>query len=151
MKYWLFKTEPDVYSIDHLAAEKCGYGVWDGIRNYQARNLLRDEVKVGDKVMIYHSSCKNIGIAGIGNIVRSSYPDPAQFNPESPYFDAKASTDNPRWYCVDVSFIEKFDEVIPLKTLKAMPQLAEMILIRQGRLSVQPVTVTEWKTIEKLK
>lgn len=147
MNYWLFKSEPDEYSIDDLAAETKGFGRWDGIRNYQARNLLRDQVAAGDLVLFYHSSCKVPGVAGIAKVVKPAYPDPAQFNPESRYYDPKATEDAPRWYCVDVSFVERFELVVPLKTIKATTELAEMMLVKQGRLSIQPVSETEWQTL----
>ncbi|MCG8312739.1 MAG: EVE domain-containing protein [Pseudomonadales bacterium] len=150
MNYWLFKSEPDAYSIDDLAREKSGAGRWDGIRNYQARNILRDQIKVGDKVFFYHSSCKIPGIAGIAKVVKAAYPDPSQFNEKSSYFDNKSTVDNPRWYCVDISLVEKFTETIPLKRLKTIENLAEMTLLKQGRLSIQPVTPAAWKTIVKL-
>lgn len=145
MNYWLFKSEPDELGIDDLAA--AGVQRWDGIRNYQARNLLRDQVAVGAQVLIYHSSCKEVGVAGIAKVVSAPYPDPLQFDPESPYFDPKSPTDNPRWVSVDIAFVEKFDRVLRLQAIKAMPELAGMVLIRQGRLSVQPVQAPEWRAI----
>lgn len=145
MNYWLFKSEPDELGIDDLAA--AGVLRWDGIRNYQARNLLRDEVAVGDQVLIYHSSCKEVGVAGIAEVVSAPYPDPLQFDPESPYYDPKSPADNPRWVSVDIAFVEKFARVLRLQTIKAMPELAAMVLIRQGRLSVQPVQAPEWRAI----
>lgn len=150
MAYWLLKTEPDEFSIDDLKALGSESEPWDGIRNYQARNIMRDQIKVGDLAFIYHSSCKNVGIAGIAKVVKEAYPDPAQFNPQSKYHDAKASPDNPRWVCVDVVFVEKFEHLIPLKTIKAHPALTEMALVKQGRLSVQPVTEQEWEVINKI-
>jgi predicted RNA-binding protein with PUA-like domain len=148
--HWLFKSEPDVYGIDDLQQEPKGTGHWDGIRNYQARNFLRDQVKEGDRVFIYHSQCKPPGIAGIARVVREAYPDPAQFDPDSDYYDPKASKDNPRWYAVDIQFEEKFPELVPLKTIKQQAELEDMVLLKQGRLSVQPVKATEWKKILKL-
>jgi predicted RNA-binding protein with PUA-like domain len=150
MAYWLFKSEPDEYSIDDLAAEASGFGVWDGIRNYQARNLLRDKVAVGDKVFFYHSSCKLVGVAGIMEVVKAAYPDPAQFDSNNKYFDAKASEDKPRWFCVDVRFEQKFAEIVALKMIKATDSLKDMVLVNQGRLSIQPVSKKEWQTILKL-
>ncbi len=151
MAYWLFKSEPDEFSIDDLAALKGKPEPWDGIRNYQARNLLRDKVAVDDEVLIYHSSCKHIGVAGTAVVTRDAYPDPDQFNPESKYYDPKASPDNVRWYCVDVVFAEKFDRLIPMKELKSESRLSEMMLLKQGRLSVQPVTAREWKIIQGMR
>ena len=133
MAYWLFKSEPDDFSIDDLAALKRTPEPWDGIRNYQARNILRDKVAKGDEVLIYHSSCKNVGIVGAATVSRDAYADPDQFNPESKYFDPKASEENVRWYCVDVVFKEKFPRLIPLAELKQMPELENMVLLKQGR------------------
>ncbi len=147
MAYWLFKTEPDEFSIDDLAGLAGRAEPWNGIRNFQARNLLRDQVAIKDKVFIYHSSCKQVGIAGIGVVSRSAYPEPDQFNPESRYFDPKATLDNPRWFCVDVTFEKKFNRVITLSELKKQPSLANMALFKQSRLSVQPVTEAEWLLI----
>lgn len=144
-RYWLFKTEPDEFSIDDLQQRQRER--WDGIRNYQARNLLRDQVQVGDQVLIYHSSCKRVGVAGIAEVVSQPYPDPLQFDPDSAYFDGKSSTDKPRWVSVDIAFVQKFTTVLSLQTIKAMPRLSDMVLIKQGRLSVQPVTQGEWQTI----
>jgi predicted RNA-binding protein with PUA-like domain len=149
LAYWLFKSEPDEFSIDDLAALGSNPEAWDGIRNYQVRNLLRDRVAEGDQVLIYHSSCKTVGVAGTGRVVRAAYPDPAQFDPASKYYDPRSSSDNVRWYCVDVVFGEKFPEVLPLAQLKAMPGLENMVLLRQGRLSIQPVTPGEWRQILK--
>jgi len=150
MNYWLFKSEPDEYSIDDLAAEPARTGRWDGIRNYQARNFLRDAVAVGDGVLFYHSACKVPAIAGTAEVVRPAYPDPAQFDPHSKYFDPKASGDKPRWYCVDVKWQGKFPRPLALAEIKRNPDLAEMVLVKQGRLSIQPVTAREWRAILKL-
>ena len=144
---WLFKAEPDVYGIEHLAAEKKQTGRWDGIRNYQARNFLRDQVALDDEVLLYHSHCKQIGVVGTARVVKTAYADPTQFNPESDYYDPKASPDAPRWFSVDICLQEKFPRIILLAEIKQQPQLAEMVLLRQGRLSIQPVTPKEWKTI----
>lgn len=150
MNYWLFKSEPDEYSIDDLKSEPSGKGRWDGIRNYQARNLLRDHVRKGDKVFFYYSSCKVPGVAGIAKVVSNAYADPTQFDANSAYFDSKASEEEPRWFCVDLKFIRKFPAVIPIKTLKSTPELDAMVLLKQGRLSIQPVTENEWKVIEAM-
>ena len=149
--YWLFKAEPDVYGIEHLAAETNQTGRWDGIRNYQARNFLRDKVAVDDEVFVYHSHCKNPGIVGVAHVVRAAYPDPSQFNPQSPYYDPKAQPEAPRWFAVDIQLKEKFAEIIPLTVLKHQAPLAQMVLLKQGRLSTQPVTPQEWKYILSLK
>ena len=148
MRYWLFKTEPDVFSIDDLKA--VGREPWNGIRNYQARNLLRDEVKAGDGVLIYHSSCKRVGVAGTATVVKAGYIDPDQFDPDDKYHDPKATVDKPRWYRVDVAFEQRFDDIVPLATLKSTTALANMVLLKQGRLSVQPVTAAQWRCILKL-
>lgn len=150
MAYWLFKTEPDEFGIDDLKAFGKKSAPWDGIRNYQARNLLRDQVQVGDQVLMYHSSCKLIGVAGTAEVVTAAFPDPAQFDPESKYFDAKATHEDPRWFNLEIVFKQKFESVVPLKLLKVTPELSEMTLLKQGRLSVQPVTAQEWNTILKL-
>jgi predicted RNA-binding protein with PUA-like domain len=146
-QYWLFKAEPDVYGIDHLAAAPNKTGRWDGIRNYQARNFLRDQIKLGDEVFIYHSSCKNVGIVGTAKVVKTAYPDPTQFDPESDYYDPKSPPENPRWISVDIQLTQIFPRLISLAEIKAQPALENMVLIRQGRLSTQPVTTDEWKYI----
>jgi predicted RNA-binding protein with PUA-like domain len=146
MAYWLFKTEPDTFSIDTLRTQKVS--CWEGVRNYQARNMMRDQVKVGDLVLIYHSSCKNVGVAGIAKVVREAYPDHFQFDPESDYYDPKSDPDNPRWIMVDVEFVRKTTRVIPLSVMKAMPELENMPLVKRGnRLSIMPVTEEEWEAI----
>lgn len=146
MAYWLFKTEPDTFSIDTLRNQKVS--CWEGVRNYQARNMLRDEIKVGDQVLIYHSSCQHIGVAGVATVVRESYPDHFQFEPESAYFDPKSSPDNPRWVMVDVAFERKLKRVIPLRLLKTRPELVDLPLVKKGsRLSVMPVSESEWQAI----
>ncbi|HEY7774750.1 MAG TPA: EVE domain-containing protein [Marinagarivorans sp.] len=146
--HWLFKTEPDVFSIHDLDSHQAS--MWDGVRNYTARNFLRDTVQCGDEVFIYHSSCKAIGIAGLARVSRQGYSDPAQFDANSPYFDAKSTRDAPRWYCVDLKLTQVFPKVIPLAVLKAQPKLANMMLIKQPRLSVSPVTDDEFAHILSL-
>ncbi|WP_445395481.1 EVE domain-containing protein [Zobellella sp. An-6] len=144
MAYWLFKTEPDTFSIDDLARANT---IWEGVRNYQARNFLRDEVQEGDEVFIYHSSCKQVGIAGIGRVVRAGFPDPFAFDPDSAYFDPKSSPDQPTWYAVELTF-ERRLPLLPLAALKANPALAGMPLVQKGsRLSVMPVTPAQWRAI----
>ena len=148
MGFWLFKTEPDAFSIDDLAARPQLTEPWDGVRNYQARNFLRDKVQLGDKVFIYHSSCKQVGIAGVAEVVKAGYPDTEQFNPESKYYDPKASIDAPRWYRVDVKFVEKFNTVLPLKIIKSLPEVTEVGLVKKGhRLSIMPVEENEWHAL----
>lgn len=150
MNYWIFKSEPDEYGIEHLAGEKRQTARWDGIRNYQARNNLRDRVRKNDMVLLYHSSCKHIGLAGTMQVVKAAYPDPAQFDPKSKYFDVKSNPDDPRWYCVDVRLVEKFPELIPTRALKAEPGTAELSIFKQGRLSVAPVTPAQWRAVQGL-
>ncbi len=146
MAYWLFKTEPDTFSIDTLRIQQVS--CWEGVRNYQARNMLRDEIKNGDLVLIYHSSCKKIGVAGIAKVVREAYPDHFALDPNSDYFDAKSDPENPRWVMVDVEFVRKTERVIPLGVLKAMPELSNLPLVKKGnRLSIIPVSEQEWQAI----
>lgn len=150
-RYWLFKTEPDCFSIDDLAAAKQQTSSWDGVRNYQARNLLRDDIKAGDKVLFYNSSAKPTGIAGLAVVSRGGYPDHTAWNPESEHFDPKASPKNPIWYMVDVTFVSQLRETLPLSVLKKTPGLEKMMVNQRGaRLSVQPVTPAEWKIVLRL-
>ncbi len=151
MNYWLFKSEPDAFSIDDLKAMKGKKDHWDGIRNYQARNLMRDDMKKGDLGFFYHSSCKVPGIVGIVEIVREAYPDHTAHDPEAKYYDPKSSPDNPRWVMVDVKFKRKFDEVLSLSALREVEALSDMVLLRKGsRLSIQPVSEEQWHTILEL-
>lgn len=152
MNYWVFKTEPSELSIADL--KKCGAkgSVWEGVRNYQARNLLRDRVAVDDRVFIYHSSCAHIGIAGVARVIRPAYPDPSQFDAGSPYYDPAATAEKPRWIAVDVRHELTFGELIPLATLKANTALAELVVVQKGsRLSVSPVSAAEAKVILALR
>lgn len=152
MGYWLFKTEPDAFSIDDLAAKPQQTEHWDGIRNYQARNFLRDNVKTGDKVFIYHSSCKQVGVAGLAKVVREGYVDHTQFDPDGKYYDPKSDPDNPRWVMVDVQLVEKFPKIIPLSAIKAHPGITETGLVKKGhRLSVMPVSNKEAELILAMK
>ncbi|MCC4269967.1 EVE domain-containing protein [Marinobacter nauticus] len=147
MAKWLVKTEPSECGIDDFARQPEGVIPWDGVRNYQARNFLA-KMREGDLVFIYHSSCKRIGIAGIVRVVKSAYPDPSQFNPESSYYDPKSTAEKPRWQAVDLQFERKLPALISLDTLKAMPELSELPLVRRGsRLSVMPVSDAEWQQI----
>ena len=148
--YWLFKAEPHIYGIEHLSAASDKIGRWDGIRNYQARNFLRDQVALNDEVFIYHSSCKNVGIVGTAKIVKTAYPDPTQFNPESDYYDPKSTHENPRWVSVDIQVKKTFPRIISLAEIKAQTALENMVLVKQSRLSTQPVTKTEWEYILEL-
>jgi predicted RNA-binding protein with PUA-like domain len=137
MHYWLMKSEPDVYSVDDLAREKVG--TWEGVRNYQARNHMR-AMRAGELAFFYHSSVEPPGLAGLMRVHREAYPDPTQFDPKSPYFDAKSRPDAPRWERVDVAFVEKLPRFVPLEELKSDPKCAGMLVIQRGmRLSVQPV------------
>ena len=147
MAKWLAKTEPDECSIDDFARDPDKAMVWEGVRNYQARNFLRD-MAAGDEIFIYHSSCRHIGIAGVVRVVRSAYPDPAQFDKKSAYYDAKSTKDNPRWTAVDMIFSQKLPRLIALDELKALPELEALALVRKGnRLSVMPVSEKEWQSI----
>ncbi len=148
MQYWLMKSEPDTFGIDDLAARPKATEHWDGVRNYQARNMMRDQMNVGDQVLFYHSACKTPGVAGIAEVVREGYPDFTARDPESKYYDPKASEDNPRWYMVDVRFVRKLKRLIPLSELKANPQLEDMPLLKRGnRLSIMPVDPQHWQQI----
>ena len=149
MAFWLMKSEPEVYGIDHLRQEKTT--LWDGIRNYQARNFVRS-MQPGDLFFFYHSSCPEPGIAGIGRITSAHYPDPTALEPGSHYFDAKASADKNPWSAIDVGFVEAFKRVIPLATLKAQSALIALPLVQKGtRLSVMPVGEEEWAAILALR
>ena len=149
ISHWLMKSEPDAFSIDDL--ERKGQDAWDGVRNYQARNFMRDGMRVGDKVFFYHSNCAEPGIVGIAEVATDAYPDPSQFDPKSDYFDSGSTRDNPRWMLVEVKFVKKFKRTITLDELKQQDALAEMALVRKGnRLSVMPVSDGDWKYILKL-
>lgn len=151
MTYWLFKSEPETFSIDHLKACQKGTDAWNGVRNYQARNMLRDQIKIGDEGFFYHSNCKTPGIVGTVNIVRAAYPDSTQFDSDSEYYDPKSTIESPRWFVVDVKFNQKFSSIISLQQLKMISELANMIVLRTGnRLSITPVTKEEWNIILKL-
>lgn len=147
MQYWLMKTEPNVFSIDDLKIKrKSG---WDGVRNYQARNFMRDQMKKGDIVLIYHSSCEVPGIAGLGTVSKEAYPDPTQYDSKSPYFDPKSTIDNPRWFMVEVEFKSKLQKLISLAELKNDPGLSSMIVLKKGsRLSITPITNLEYFALE---
>lgn len=141
------KSEPDEASIDDALAAKGGKLPWTGVRNYQARNFMRDQMQVGDGVLFYHSSCAEPGIAGIAEVASTSYPDPTQFDPESPYYDPNSDREHPRWLLVDVRALER-TRLISLPELRSHPELEEMIILRRGnRLSITPVTSAEWNFI----
>lgn len=151
MNYWLMKSEPDVFGIDHLRKRPKQTEHWDGVRNYQARNMLRDQMQVGDRIFFYHSNCTEPGIVGIARIVRAGYPDHTALDPEGKYHDPKSTPENPRWYMVDVKFERKLARTITLDELKGHPELADMPLVRRGnRLSIMPVTAAQWEFILSL-
>ena len=148
MHHWLMKSEPDAFSIDDLKNKPDETEHWDGVRNYQARNMMRDEMKVGDQVFFYHSNCKEPGIVGIAKVVKTAYPDFTAWDPESKYYDPKSSPDNPRWFMVDIKFVRKLARTITLNELKNHPDLGDMPLVRRGnRLSIMPVTAQQWNTV----
>ena len=147
MRYWLMKSEPDEASIDDALAAKGGTVAWTGVRNYQARNFMRDDMRVGDGVLFYHSSCAEPGIAGLAEVASAAYPDPTQFDRKSPYYDPKSDPESPRWLLVDVRATKK-TRLIGLPELREQSQLEDMIILRRGnRLSITPVTPVEWQVI----
>jgi predicted RNA-binding protein with PUA-like domain len=151
MNYWIMKSEPDVFSFEDLKNRPNKSEPWNGVRNYQARNFMRDEMKVGDLILFYHSSCAIPGIAGIARVASSPYPDSTQFDAKSEYFDPKASKEVPRWFLVDVAFHKDLKKAVPLEELKKHPELAAMRLLQRGnRLSILPLTQEEFKFIAKL-
>ena len=150
MRVWLLKTEPQECSIEHIRCARDGIMRWDGIRNYQARNRLRDEVTEGDRCLIYHSGVREPAIVGSATVVRSAYPDPLQFDAASPLFDVRASATQPRWVCIDIRYCEQFPRPLSLAAIKRHAGLASMCLLRQGRLSVQPVSADEWHLIGQI-
>ncbi len=147
MAYWLFKTEPSCFSLDDLRNRPDMTEHWDGVRNYQARNFLRDAVKVGDRVLIYHSNIPEPAVVGIAEVVRAGYPDFTAFDTEGEHFDPKASAGNPIWYMVDVRYVEALRRPVTLEAIKGNPLLSNMPLVRRSRLSIQPVTAEEWQII----
>ncbi len=147
-RHWLMKSEPAEASIDDLAAAPDQRLPWSGVRNYQSRNFMRDEMAIGDDVLFYHSSCAEPGIAGIAKVASAPYPDPTQFDPASPYFDPKASRESPRWIHVDVQLVRK-TRLLPLREMRAAPELATMAVLRRGnRLSITPVSDAEWRAVQ---
>jgi len=149
-KYWLFKSEPDVYPIEALAKEKGQTTYWDGIRNYQARNTLRDDVQVGDGILYYHSRVNPMAVVGTATVTRAGYADPTQFDPKEKKYDPKARREEPTWYVVDIKLDQIFKAPVTLKEMRDMKPLAEMVLLAKGsRLSVQPVRKKEWTAILK--
>jgi len=151
MQYWLMKSEPDVFGIQHLMRCPNKTDSWDGVRNYQARNMMRDDMQKGDLAFFYHSNCKEPGIAGIMKIVRAGYPDHTALDPAQKYYDPKSNPDKPRWYMVDVRFVRELKRVITLSELKDRKELADLPLVRRGnRLSVMPVSEAQWNFILSL-
>lgn len=149
--YWLFKTEPDAFSWDDLKASPRKTSMWDGVRNYRARNFLRDEVKKGDGVLFYHSRVKPPAVVGVARVVRAGYPDPTQFDSRAKYYDPKSSPENPRWFAVDVKMEKALPEPVSLPRMRETPSLEGMILLKKGnRLSIVPVTAAQWKTVLRL-
>lgn len=151
MHYWLFKSEPSCFSIDDLSHRSKQIAYWDGVRNYQVRNMLRDDIKTGDLGLFYHSSCVPPGIAGIIKVVKNGYPDFTAWDLNSEHYDPKSTSDNPRWYMVDVQLVKKFSRLITLDEIKKNPMLKKMQICRKGnRLSITSVTPEEWKIILNL-
>ena len=151
MRYWLMKSEPSCFSIDNLKNKPNQTYYWDGVRNYQARNFMRDDMKIGDKLFFYHSNCTPPGIVGVAEVVSEPYPDFTAFDPFSQHPDPKSTPENPRWYMVDVQFKEKFANIIALNELKQYAELLQMPLLRKGnRLSITPVSPAEWDFIMRL-
>ncbi|KFZ36713.1 hypothetical protein HR45_14745 [Shewanella mangrovi] len=151
MRYWLFKSEPDEYSIEDLQQSAQQGTCWFGIRNYQARNFLRDELQQGDQLFFYHSSCKQPAIVGTASIISHSYPDPTAYDPQSSYFDIKSTPEQPRWFATDIQWRSTFHQPVTLAAMKQHPALNGMFLIKKGnRLSIQPVSEAEWRLINAL-
>lgn len=150
-RYWLFKSEPESFSIDDLAAAPRRTTGWDGVRNYQARNLLRDEVQVGDGVLFYHSSTDPLAIVGTMQVVRAGYPDLTAFDPDDDHYDPRSDREQPTWSMVDVQLVQKFAQPVTRSMLQADPRLRGMLVLQRGsRLSIQPVTADEWKAVHQL-
>lgn len=147
MAYWLIKSNPSCFSINDL--QHLGTEMWDGVRNYRARNFMRDDMQVGDKAFFYHSSAKPSGVAGIVTISKAGYPDTSQFHPEHRHYDPKATEENPRWYMVDVSFDQTFSDILPLSELKFLPTLEDSLLLRKGceQLTIIPLESKHWYAI----
>jgi len=149
MKYWLMKCEPSAYTIEKLQQD--GTTSWEGVRNYQARNFIRDEMKRGDRVLFYASNADPSGVTGVAEISREAYPDKFATKKGHKYFDEKSTADNPIWYMVDIGFVETFPHIVPLETLKSTPGLEEMVVTKKGsRLSIQPVTKSEFDIVVKM-
>ena len=150
-KYWLVKSEPECFSIQDLSRQPAKTTCWDGVRNYQARNMLRDEIKLGDQVLFYHSNADPPAIVGVAKVVKESYPDHTALDPKNDHYDPQATKDDPRWYMVDIKLERIFPKPLSLDSLREVPELKSMELLRRGsRLSVQPVRKTEFDTVLKL-
>ncbi len=150
MNYWLMKSEPETFGIDHLQLSNNKTHCWDGVRNYQARNFMRDTMQVGDQAFFYHSNCKIPGIVGIVEIVSESYADHTAFDPESKYYDPKSNHITPRWYMRDIKLVKKLPQIIALSELRANPELSSLLILKTGnRLSITPVTAQQWNAILK--
>lgn len=152
MRYWLMKSEPDTFSLDDLKSRPGKREPWDGIRNYQARNFMRDDMKKGDQVLFYHSNCKEPGVVGLAEIASNhAYPDPTQFDSKSNYFDPKSTKENPRWLLVDLKYKSTFKQVVTLSQIKEDPKLQDMLVVRKGqRLSIQPVEEADFEHVCEL-
>lgn len=151
MHYWLMKSEPTAFSIDDLKSSPHQTAPWDGVRNYQARNMLRNDMQVGDLAFFYHSSCEVPGIVGIMEIVKAGYPDFTAFDPKNHHYDPKSKPEKPLWYMVDVRFKQKFEDAIRLSDLRQNPRLSHMPLLQRGsRLSIMPVTPEEWQAVLRM-
>ncbi|MDH4118964.1 MAG: EVE domain-containing protein [Acidimicrobiia bacterium] len=148
MKHWLMKSEPDAFSIDDL--ERVGIEPWDGIRNYQARNYMRDTMSIGDRVLFYHSNAKPPGVVGLAEVASEPYPDPTQFDPGAKYYDPKSDPADPRWILVDVKFVAKLPRLVSLDELRHHPEVSDMVLLSRSRLSVQPVDEKHFDFIVEL-
>ena len=152
MNYWLMKSEPGCFSIEDLIKSPDQTTYWYGVRNYQARNFMKDDMKIGDLAFFYHSNCNPPGIVGVAKVVKEAYPDYTAFDPFSEHPDPKSTPEKPRWFMVDVQFIKKYPQIISLHQLKEYPELADMRLLRRGnRLSILPVTPQEWEFIDALR
>lgn len=148
MNYWLMKSEPETFGIDDLFNRPNQTEHWDGVRNYQARNMMRDDMKIGDQVFFYHSNCDEPGIVGIMQVARESYPDFTAFDPDDKHFDPKSNPEKPTWYMVDVQFVRKLSRNISLRELKLKTELTDLALLRRGnRLSIMPVNAEQWEFI----
>lgn len=148
-RYWLMKSEPDVYSLEHLAKDKTTW--WEGVRNYQARNFMMQDMSVGDEVLFYHSNAEPPGVAGVAKVTKSAAPDPTQFDRRSEYHDPKSKPESPTWHCVQVGFVARFKKFVSLDDLRGNLALKEMLVLKKGqRLSVQPVTADEFRAVKKM-